>query len=332
MDKHIPWDLLIAHLKQDADNAEEQVLLAWRMSSEKNEQFYKEIVSLWDTIRYEASLYEPDKDLFLKKLEARINRTEQKKSAVTFSLFRLKMASVAASVILIMSVASSYLIGKHQFNSNDGLQTYGSLNGKSEITLPDGSLVRLNKGSVLTFKNSFLNDRSVVLTGEALFDVRHSSGHPFIVNAEGVNVRVHGTRFNVKAFHEDRNVSIALLRGKISVSASGREQYINPGEIACFNKTTNMLTVNEGDVGFASFWANDSYTFKARPLGEICRYLEQWYSVKIQLDNSIADNQVYTFTITDEPLETILQIMSKINPISYTFMEDNTVKINNVKN
>ena len=42
-------------------------------------------------------------------------------------------------------------------------------------------------------------------------------------------------------------------------------------------------------------------------------------------------NYAYTFTITDEPLEEILRIMSRINPIAYTFAEDNTVTISELE-
>ena len=91
-----------------------------------------------------------------------------------------------------------------------------------------------------------------------------------------------------------------------------------------------MLSINKDDVAFESFWADSCYTFKAQKLGHICKYLERWYNTDISLDPSIASN-VYTFTITDEPLQTILQIMSRISPIKYSFEENNRVIIKHVE-
>lgn len=52
---------------------------------------------------------------------------------------------------------------------------------------------------------------------------------------------------------------------------------------------------------------------------------------EIHITPALAHNYAYTFTITNEPLEEILRIMSRINPIAYTFAEDNTVTISELE-
>ena len=52
---------------------------------------------------------------------------------------------------------------------------------------------------------------------------------------------------------------------------------------------------------------------------------------EIHITPALAHNYAYTVTITDEPLEEILRIMSRINPIAYTFAEDNTVTISELE-
>ena len=47
--------------------------------------------------------------------------------------------------------------------------------------------------------------------------------------------------------------------------------------------------------------------------------------------DTIPVSQAYTFTIKDESLEVILRIMSRINPIAYTFDEDDHVQIMHVE-
>ena len=68
----------------------------------------------------------------------------------------------------------------------------------------------LNAGSILLYPEKFSDTRCVYLTGEAVFDVTASKEHPFIVRTSDVNVKVHGTRFNVSTYYDDDNVNVTL--------------------------------------------------------------------------------------------------------------------------
>jgi ferric-dicitrate binding protein FerR (iron transport regulator) len=329
MKRHIPWELLISHLKQENNAEEESALAQWRGDADENEAFYGDIVSLWEEIRREAAAYEPDKEYYWKQLESRMNKMGKRRLSV--SLHKIRVAVAAASVLLILSIAVSYRFGKTRFQPETSVQTCKAVNGKTQIILPDGSLVWLNLGSVLTYETSFLRKREITLDGEALFDVREDREHPFTVQANEVQVKVLGTRFNVQAYAADADLRVALLKGKVSLSAGEQALDLNPGEIASFNRETRLLSSAKDDVSFESCWASNACSFEAKPLGYICKYLERWYNVEIRLDPAIAESQVYTFSITDEPLEMVLQIMSRINPIRYSFDEERTVTIKHVK-
>jgi ferric-dicitrate binding protein FerR (iron transport regulator) len=329
MERNIPWDLLISHLKKETSPEEELELTTWRTIS-GNEFLYKEIIALWNEIIRDSSSYHPDTAYYWQQIEARMETMVKQKKTLFIPLHKIWVATVAASVFLIIAVFVSYLVTRDYYQPDLRAQTYKALNGKSQMILPDGSLVWLNIGSTLSYKTSFMKERRVLLDGEALFDVRHDSKHPFVVSAGDVRVHVYGTRFNVEAYPHNEHVKVALLDGSVTVSACAQELMINPGDIAFFSRKSHTLSKTKGDVVFESFWADHSFTFESKPLRYICQYLERWYNINIELDPSIADSQVYTFTITDEPLETILQIMSRINPVTYSFEEDKCVIIKNV--
>ncbi|MDL2304547.1 FecR domain-containing protein [Bacteroides sp. OttesenSCG-928-D19] len=329
MDKHIPWDSLISHLKKEAIPQKEQEVAAWRTEM-KNESLYHEIVSLWNDIIKDAASYHPDTEYYWKQMEARMEGMGKRKKTLSIPLRKIRIAIMAASVLLLIAVFSSYFLTKVHFQPELRAQTYKALNGKSQMTLPDGSIVWLNIGSTLTYETTFLRNRRITLDGEALFEIRKDSKHPFVVSVDDVQVKVHGTRFNVEAYPSNDEIRVALLNGEVAVSAFEQELAMHPGEVVTFNRNTLRLSKIEGDVLFESFWAGNSYTFEAKSLSYICQYLERWYNIHIDLDATIADSQIYTFTITDEPLETILQIMSRINPIEYSFEEDKRVVIKNV--
>lgn len=324
--KTIPWNLIISHLKQDTDEEKEIALNKWR-SLEENESLYKELELLWMEIQKEAGGYVPDVSYYWERMEARM---EAKRKVYAIPLWKYRIAMVAASLLLVLSVSVAFWMGKVTQKPEISSQTYSALNGKSQMELPDGSSVWLNVGSTLSYKTSFTGNREVWLEGEALFQVKKDRNHPFTVRINGARVKVHGTRFNIRAYPENSDLRIALVEGCISLQSGENETYIKPGELALIDKKTKRIRIDSGNVHFESCWAEKVCSFEAKPLDYICKYLERWYNVDIDLDPSIAAT-CYTFTITDEPLESILQIMSRINPIQYSFEEDKRVIISEVK-
>lgn len=90
-------------------------------------------------------------------------------------------------------------------------------NGKTfQLQLSDGTTVHLNAGSSLKYPVQFLKDaeRKVFITGEAFLSVSKDAEHPFIVNANNLNVRVLGTQFNVSSYPEDAAIDVVLVEGE----------------------------------------------------------------------------------------------------------------------
>ena len=138
---------------------------------------------------------------------------------------------------------------------------------------------------------------------------------------------VHGTRFNVNANEKNEKIEVSLFEGSVSVTAGNFESFLKPGESASFDRKTKKLLINEVDNSIESCWAREKISFEGKSLSDIVPYLERWYNIEIELDPTIPNNQAYTFTIKEEPLEVVLRIMSRINPIYYTFESDNKVRI-----
>jgi transmembrane sensor len=86
------------------------------------------------------------------------------------------------------------------------------------VTLPDGSTVWLNSGSVIKFSEHFDKTREVQLVnGEAYFDVKHNAQLPFIVHYGALQARVLGTAFNVKFYKNINDVRLTVTRGRVEV-------------------------------------------------------------------------------------------------------------------
>jgi len=236
--------------------------------------------------------------------------------------------AVAASVLLAITFSGAYYLGRKTISAPSTTLTYSSLTGKSKVVLPDGTEVWLHTNTQLSYNDGFTSgSREVTLNGEAFFNVKHDADKPFVVHSNDVAVTVHGTKFNVNSYASSEHTLVSLYEGSVSMKTSTNDKLLKPGQEGYYDKQQNQLVVKQGDVEFAKSWTNDQLRFENKNLRYVCRYLEKWYSVDIEIDPAIADNQAYTFTLSTESLEEIVRIMGRITPIEYRFEDSNKLYI-----
>lgn len=326
------WDLLVGSLKGTLGQSEQREFDRWIAEAE-NRRFYNNLTRVWREIQQRAAAYEPDRDRLWQQLQQRIGIREIPHVRQTPKHRRshlLQMAATAAAAVVVTLFATHV----HLFRSAATVteQQFCAFEGKSQARLADGSTVWLHSGSTLSYDAGFTSgERHVKLRGEGFFNVAKDTDRPFTVEVEGLKICVHGTKFNVRTA-TDRSVSVALTEGSVSLDTGhGSRRLLRPGEIARYNPGTHKMVIGRGNVAMESCWAAGKLVFEQQSLGEICRYMARWYDTEIRITPSLAHNYAYTFTITDEPLEEILRIMSRINPIAYTFTENNAVTISELE-
>lgn len=87
--------------------------------------------------------------------------------------------------------------------------------------LPDGSVIELNRGAVVTVNYTATERRVRLEQGEAFFTVAKDKAHPFVVTARGVDVRAVGTTFNVRL--DAAVVEVLVTEGHVQVNPPPRE-------------------------------------------------------------------------------------------------------------
>ncbi|MDR3713226.1 MAG: DUF4974 domain-containing protein [Puia sp.] len=132
--------------------------------------------------------------------------------------------SVAAGLLLLISGAAFYFVRASGRLSRGGeagskiLVTSAGFGMTKLLVLSDGTKVKLNAGSRLTYPEFFPDlKREVSLEGEAYFEVAKDTKAPFSVHAGKLTVDVLGTCFNLKAYEDDANFETTLISGKIQV-------------------------------------------------------------------------------------------------------------------
>jgi transmembrane sensor len=96
--------------------------------------------------------------------------------------------------------------------------------------LPDGSVVELNRGTVMDELFSAEERRVALRRGEAHFTVAKDAARPFIVEAGGVAVRAVGTAFNVRL--DPTAVDVLVTEGQVAVATAERNPNADAGSPA----------------------------------------------------------------------------------------------------
>jgi transmembrane sensor len=85
-----------------------------------------------------------------------------------------------------------------------------------QVRLADGSIVQIGPDSAIAVEYGDAGRTVRLLSGQALFDVRHDPAHPFRVKAGDVTTTVLGTRFDVRML--GGTTSIAVAQGHVQVA------------------------------------------------------------------------------------------------------------------
>ena len=252
-------------------------------------------------------------------LETRKNRTRQLKNIA------LVVSGMAASLLIFLSLT----FYTNQFSSSEATiamtTTYGS---RSEVVLPDGSIVKLNAGSNLDYHYDKVNQtRKVNFSGEAFFEVAKSK-MPFVIETEdGLKVKVLGTKFNLSTYPEDRMAQTSLFEGKVELSKKGLAPLIlQPGQIAILDKELNEIKYKKEEISRTTSWMENKLYMENMSLKEVCTKLERWYGVKINLkDKGMGEKIHYTGVLKEQSVLDALNAMCQLSMIRYQLSGKNII-------
>lgn len=168
--------------------------------------------------------------------------------------------------------------------------------GEFEITLPDGSFVKLNADSELKLLAGYnKDDRKIDLSGEAFFDVKKSN-KPFIVSTTKQKVTVLGTQFNIKAYSSEAETITKLLRGSVKVSSSGtgKEVLMKPGD-QVVNRNDELLISSKEQQQID--WVNKEFIFNEKTAEELMNDIGRWYDLEVEFENEELKEKRFTGSI-----------------------------------
>jgi len=196
-----------------------------------------------------------------------------------------------------------------------------------QVILPDSTKVWLNAGSRIEYPETFDPAvRRVNLSGEAYFDVTHQAKQPFYVLTDKLQVQVLGTRFTVSDYQNGKSAETLLISGKVNVSVlsdnNNRIFELLPDEQFLFDTQQHATTIQVVDASQMSEWINGRLIFDNAELCLIISKLEHWFGQKINCRRELGTLYRLTFTVRNENLPQVIELMQSIAPISFQQTED----------
>jgi transmembrane sensor len=221
-------------------------------------------------------------------------------------------------------------VTKNELTYNTLRVPYGK---RFKIQLSDGTVVNLNSGTSLKYPVAFVEgeNRSVFLDGEAFFDVATDKDHPFIVNAEALNIEVLGTKFNVSAYHENLTAEVVLVEGSVGLShekeALKKESLtLTSGTKGSFDKKKKQISKEKVTIEIYTQWLEGGLVFRNRSFENISKNLERHFNVKIANTNELLKKEIFNASFKEEPIEIILNDLKNSFYFEYK-MEENVIYI-----
>lgn len=258
--------------------------------------------------------------------------------------FALKKWAVAASILLMIgmgfwlkfympSSTNSFYSKSTSNRSKDFDEVINTTLGEQTFQLPDGSEARLKPNSRINYTINFDGKiREVYLEGEAFFEVKKNPKKPFIVYANGLTTKVLGTSFSVKSFESDKEITVKVISGKVSVytqnAARNQDPEISgvvlmPNQKMIFGKEDKRFirTLVEKPIVLISNQELQQFSFNDAPVEQIFLALEKAYGVKIIFDREVIINCRLTSSLSNENLFEKLDIICAGIEASYKVVD-----------
>jgi transmembrane sensor len=208
----------------------------------------------------------------------------------------------AAAAVAIIAVGSVLFLNKQATTPTSVHTAYGEIR---EQQLPDGSKVMLNANSEISYHEGAT--REVWLKGEAFFHVaKTASKARFIVHADGFDVVVTGTQFNVS--NREGKTNVMLTEGSVTLKTrQGKEICMKPGDFVEFNaQQPELKTAREESV---LAWKEKKLDFDHTPLSIAVKNIEDLYGVTIRLANKEIGDKPLTGIMENDNLDVFLKAL-----------------------
>lgn len=319
------WVLITRELSNEASPEERRELQAWLAEAPDHQSFFNEIKHSWEEQPTEAvdSSFMFDLESGRRLLRKKLEKEEEisgkpivgKPQTDRFSTWK-----IAATIFLLVISLSAVMTA--QFWEAPMVRYATSNMEQRIITLPDGSEVRLNRDSEISFAENLAGKtRELHLEGEAFFEITKNPDRPFFVYTDDAVVKVLGTSFNVKENNKNE-VIVAVKEGLVSLDHHGPNKEksvvrLSADELGILSENVTSIAVEQADVGNYLSWMSGELAFDDMYFDRVVKQLERIYGIECELaDPSLANLRLTAYS-DNVHLDEVLQSIALALDITY---------------
>ncbi len=294
--------LLARYFANEASPREEAQVYAWIAADEDNLRAFEAYMQIWDYSRKMPQVVVNEDVAWTKFNNYTIHQagTPAPKIRPTW-----QWGKIAAAAMIIL--AGAWLTVTLQATKSNVAITLPAVAAVQTDTLPDHSVVTLNKHTELTYNDvAGKNQRTVTLKGEAFFEVAPDQTKPFVIEAGPARIRVTGTSFNVKT--HPGFTEVIVHSGTVQVSRNGETIELNAGENTKVGIGNELQKAQQKDALY-NYYISKNFICDDTPLWKLVEKLNEAYQSNIVIPNKQLSGLPLTVTFSNERLDTILNIL-----------------------
>lgn len=292
---------------------------------EQNEKLRTDFAEAQNLFSVSQMLEEQDDDQYA---QSQLDKLKKKTKRIILRSLVIKVSRYAAILLLILG---TWLAIERLILTNEGDSLYtehiSPAGKRTKIILSDSSTVYLGPSSIIRIPDSFRKkERIVELNGEALFEVSKDKKRPFIVKTSKYDIRVLGTKFNVRSYSDHPTFETSLLEGSVDIYNSDERIKLKPHDgVVLIN---NSLVKVDIDISDIDYMTSGIYAFENKPFNEILKKLEIWYNIKFDIKNK----RLMKYSLSgkfreNDNVEIILAAIQQIYPFKYKVISENKIEI-----
>jgi ferric-dicitrate binding protein FerR (iron transport regulator) len=315
---NIEEHLLLQYLLGRMPEEERRGIDDWLNESEINRRHLDRLEAVWaETGKLTPHPVAVDVSMAWQRLSARIEQYEEEQKPVTVTgIIRMPMVRWISGIAATIVIALGIWWLADRLTQPPAMVTLTATSEVLKDSLPDGSLIALNKNTTLTYPEKFGDKkRTVTLSGEAFFNVR-PTGKPFVVEAGTGTIRVLGTAFNVRSYPGE-TIEVSVNTGRVIffgidpqsgdtswvILTEGMKGLLKPG-----SHTPEIVDVSSPD---DQFWMNCRLDFRQTSLNEVFEALARYFGVTIRVENPQILACRLTAIFEDDPAGVILEVIAE---------------------
>lgn len=195
------------------------------------------------------------------------------------------------------------------------------------VTFSEGTKMYVKAGTRVIYPTVFRKDkREILVEGEVYLEVSKDPARPFIVKANGFDVKVLGTAFNVSAYKGVPSATVVLVNGSVEVETAGDEKaLLAPNQL--MEISDKGTDIKEVDVFAYVCWKDHMMLLDGKTLGDVLDNLSAYYGRILHCADDVRAIPVSGKLDLREEATDVVDILCQSLLLHYSIDHENKIEI-----